>query len=59
MSAPDTNLEKQEKRHSPSLLGIRGAMIFAVLALIVIAMFSGLFSVNDDPAEPVPAAASN
>ena len=36
MSAPDTNIERQEKRHAPSLLGIKGAMIFGALMLIAI-----------------------
>ncbi len=34
MSAPDTNIEKQEKRHRPALLGIRAAMIFGALMMI-------------------------
>jgi hypothetical protein len=34
MSAPDTNTDKQEKEHRPSLLGIRGAMIFGALMMI-------------------------
>jgi len=34
MSAPDTNIEKQERRHAPSLLGIKGAMVFGVLMLL-------------------------
>lgn len=38
MSAPDTNVEKQEKQHKPALLGIKGAIIFGVL-MMVIALF--------------------
>ena len=34
MSAPDTNTDTQEKRHRPSLLGIRGAIIFGALMMI-------------------------
>ena len=34
MSAPDTNIEKQEKHHRPSLWGVRGAMAIGVLILI-------------------------
>ncbi|MBD3663620.1 hypothetical protein [Sulfitobacter aestuariivivens] len=34
MSAPDTNIEKQESRHAPALWGIKGAMIFGALMLI-------------------------
>ena len=39
MSAPDTNTHKQEKEHKPSLLGIKGAMLFAVLAILVVILF--------------------
>lgn len=39
MSAPDTNTHKQEKEHKPSLLGIKGAMLFAVLAVLVVTLF--------------------
>lgn len=34
MSAPDTNVEKQEKAHKPALLGIKGAILFAVVLLL-------------------------
>lgn len=34
MSAPDTDVEKQEKAHKPALWGIKGAMIFAVVLLL-------------------------
>lgn len=37
MSAPDTNIEKQEKNHKPSLLGVKGAMIFGILAIGILA----------------------
>lgn len=40
MSAPDTNVEKQEKRHKPALLGIKGAVIFGVIMLLLIILFS-------------------
>lgn len=33
MSAPDTNLEQQKSDHKPSLIGIKGAMIFGLLML--------------------------
>jgi hypothetical protein len=39
ISAPDTNTDKQEKRHKPALLGIRGAMIFGVLMIILLLFF--------------------
>jgi len=34
MSAPDTNIEKQERDHKAPLLGIRGVVIFAVALLL-------------------------
>ena len=36
MSAPDTNIEKQEERHKTALLGIKGAMVFGVLMVLII-----------------------
>ncbi|MGR3271287.1 hypothetical protein DU478_04705 [Thalassococcus profundi] len=33
MSAPDTNVKKQEKAHKPSLLGIKGVLVFAGVLL--------------------------
>lgn len=47
MSAPDTNFEKQEDRHSPSLLGIRGVLVFAALMMLLWGGF-GLFSADED-----------
>ncbi len=43
MSAPDTNVEKQERRHKPALLGIKGAMIFGVLMLLLIVLYSAYY----------------
>lgn len=40
MSAPDTNVEKQEKRHRPSLFGIKGAIIFGILMLLGVVGFN-------------------
>lgn len=40
MSAPDTNIEKQEERHRPALLGIRGAMLFGALMLLGLIVFN-------------------
>ena len=36
MSAPDTNLTKQKKRHWPVLAGIVGATFLVVAALVVL-----------------------
>lgn len=35
MSAPDTNVEKLERRHSASLAGIRGVLVFAALMMLL------------------------
>jgi hypothetical protein len=34
MSAPQTDIEKQERRHKPALIGLRVIIGFAVLALV-------------------------
>lgn len=59
MSAPDTNIERQKDRHKPSLLGIRGAMIWGALMLIGLIFFATLqgpapmgSDVTIDPAVP-------
>lgn len=39
MSAPDTNPQKQEDRHKPALLGIKGAMIFGALMIGLMLFF--------------------
>jgi hypothetical protein len=57
MSAPDTNTEKLEKRHRPSLLGIRGAMIFGALMLVILIGFT--LTNADDPAAVSDTGADN
>ncbi len=39
MSAPNTNVEKQEKRHKSALLGIKGSLIFGVLMILLVMFF--------------------
>ena len=46
MSAPDTNIEKQKSDHAPSLLGIKGAMLFGALMMIGL-MFFAVFRADD------------
>ncbi|MFD1509063.1 hypothetical protein [Lacimonas salitolerans] len=48
MSAPNTDVEKQEKKHKPSLLGMKGAVAFAVVLLI---LFGGWVIVNGNAPE--------
>ena len=42
MSAPDTNVERQEMKHKPALLGIRGAMLFGVLMVLVVVFYAAM-----------------
>ena len=39
MSAPDTNIEKQNKRHRPSLIGIGAVVAFAGVLLIALIVY--------------------
>ena len=36
MSAPDTNIERQQNRHKPSLIGIRAAVVFGALMFVAV-----------------------
>lgn len=51
MSAPDTNLKKQKKRHIGPLIGIA-----VVLALVAVLGFSFLGSADPEAADPQPGA---
>ncbi len=42
MSAPDTNVERQEAKHKPSLFGIKGALVFGVLMIILMIAFTAM-----------------
>lgn len=42
MSAPDTNLEKQKRRHKVPLLGMKGIIVFAALMLIGLVFYTVL-----------------
>lgn len=46
MSAPDTNIETQETQHRPSLTGIRGALAFGALMMVLLGVYS-LFNGDD------------
>jgi hypothetical protein len=52
MSAPDTNIDKQEKQHKPALLGVKGAMIFG----IVITAILGFVLIDNGREDRQPAA---
>ena len=38
MSAPDTNVERQKKKHKPSLLGIGAAAVFGVTMIVILSL---------------------
>jgi len=40
MSAPETNTQRQERRHRPALIGIAAALVLAAVAAIIMAFFS-------------------
>jgi hypothetical protein len=56
MSAPDTNVEKQARRHKPALYGIALAVLVAVVAIIVFATSDGLNPADQAAPATVPAA---
>ncbi len=53
MSAPDTNVEKQARRHKTPLLGIAGSLIFAGVAAAVIVVFLVGYSSEAEDVNPV------
>lgn len=56
MSAPDTNLKKQARRHRPSMVGIALALISALVVAVAFAAWDGP---EDDAARGLPAATSS
>ncbi|SLN40292.1 hypothetical protein [Roseisalinus antarcticus] len=50
MSAPETNLEKQEKNHRPALRGIIVSVGFA--AVLLVALLVWLFATGNEPDTP-------
>lgn len=50
MSAPNTDVEKQEKEHKPALLGIKGAIIVAVVLLL--GLITWLAAKGQEPVTP-------
>ncbi|MGC8202927.1 hypothetical protein ACP2AV_09510 [Aliiroseovarius sp. PTFE2010] len=58
MSAPNTNIEKQEKRHKPSLMGIGIAVAIGLLMLAAV-LGTGMSSIDEDTPTTVPAPVSD
>jgi hypothetical protein len=52
MSAPDTNLKKQEKQHRPSLFGIGFSLLWGTVLLIGLTLWV-VYNVNE-PDDGVP-----
>ncbi|MHA7874289.1 hypothetical protein [Roseivivax sp.] len=48
MSAPDTNVEKQEQNHRPSLLGIKAALIYGVVLLTIFVIYVTLAAGDEE-----------
>ena len=53
MSAPDTNVEKQERQHKPSLLGIRGVLVIVALLTIGLVFYLAINSSGPDDRDGV------
>ncbi|MEJ6392131.1 hypothetical protein V8J82_02625 [Gymnodinialimonas sp. 2305UL16-5] len=50
MSAPDTNVKKQARRHSPSLYGITLALAVAVIAVVIFSVWNDSLAPADEAA---------
>lgn len=50
MSAPDTTVETQKKQHKPALMGIRAAVVFALVLLLGLIVW--VASQGQTPVEP-------
>ena len=50
MSAPDTDLEKQKRRHRPSLSGIAFVAVFGVTMIVILSFV--VFARGDEPVTP-------
>jgi hypothetical protein len=53
MSAPDTNIRKQRRRHLPSILGISAALAIALIAGLTALLMDRMPA--EEQATPVPA----
>ena len=51
MSAPDTNVEKQQKQHRPAILGIKAAVAFALTLLAVLIVWTFVQGQEIEPSE--------
>ena len=54
MSAPDTNTEKQAKRHKPPLIGMPAAIILATVLFIGVMIYISVGTDEEIEEPPVP-----
>jgi hypothetical protein len=54
MSAPETSIRKERRRHLPSIIGIAAALAVALVAGVAMLLMDG--PPADEQATPVPAA---
>jgi hypothetical protein len=52
MSAPNTDLEKQKRRHLGPLLGMRAVVLWALVLLVLLSIY--VFMRGDEPGESTP-----
>ena len=52
MSAPDTDVEKQSKRHSIPLVGMIASVVFALVLLVALIMY--VTAAGNEPGDDVP-----
>ena len=45
MSAPDTNVKRQEKRHKPSLFGVKGSLLVVLVIVICFVLYLSLIHI--------------
>jgi hypothetical protein len=48
MSAPDTDVEKQEKKHRPSLLGIKASLFYGAALLLIFVLYVAFVGSSDE-----------
>ena len=59
MSAPDTNIKKQERRHKPSLFGIKGSLIIVALLTIAFVFYLALSGASTDEDDGITGAGTS
>ncbi|WP_158964204.1 hypothetical protein [Chachezhania sediminis] len=55
MSAPDTNVDREARRHKPALVGIFAALGAIVALILAVGLFASSSDVGDNDATPAVA----